>query len=371
MKIEIEQRELKNALGVLGRVMPAKNTMPILECVHFNVRNSAVLLTACDSDMCRLEIECSATADEDGCFCVKADVLARALAQISDQMLTLEIVRQGETVPVLHVEHKDGGFSMPTEDASTYPELKDETYEGKMILPKGEVLSRTMWAASGEELRLQMTAVCITPCGDHTNIVASDGHVLVRNRLLGETVSHTILIPRKTAGLIAALATEGATVEWNNTRVFARLGRAKLWAQLINGAYPQYNKVIPTEHKMKVIVPRAAMATAIKQVLPFGSEQSRASTLVKFTFCKGVLILEAEDTNFQRKASSRVAIDYDGEEFCIGANGQRTVEVLNNMPGERVVILLINESRPMVFLPEQQTEDAEVLMLQMPMLLNN
>ena len=371
MKIEIEQRELKNALGVLGRVMPTKNTMPILECVHFDVRNSAVLLTACDSDMCRLEIECSATADEEGCFCVKADMMARALAQISDQMLTLEIVRQGDAVEVLHVEHKDGGFSMPTEDASAYPELKDDTYEGKMILPRGEVLSRTMWAASGEELRLQMTAVCITPSGEHTDIVASDGHVLVRNRLLGETVSHTILIPRKTAGLIAALATEGATMEWNNTRVFARLGRAKLWAQLIEGAYPQYNKVIPTEHKMKVIVPRAAMVAATKQVLPFGSEQSRASTLIEMTFRPGELVITAEDSAFQRKASSRVAIDYDGEEFCIGANGQRTVEVLNNMPGERVVILLINESRPMIFTPEQQTEDAEVLMLQMPMLLNS
>ena len=122
---------------------------------------------------------------------------------------------------------------------------------------------------------------------------------------------------------------------------------------------------------MEVVVPGAAAIAALRQVLPFGAEQSRASTLVKLTFGTGVLTIDAEDINFQRKASSRVAIDYDGEEFCIGANGQRTVEVLNNMPGERVVILLINESRPMIFMPEQQSEDAEVMMLQMPMLLNN
>lgn len=368
MKIEIEQRELKNALGVLGRVMPAKNTMPILECVHFDVRSDAVLLTACDSDMCRLEIECSATADATGCFCVSAAVLSRALAQISDQMLTLQLTENSEQITV---QHKDGEFSMPTEDSSVFPELKEEAYDAEIVLPKGDVLKRTMWAVSGEELRPQMTAVCVSPHGDDIDFVASDGHVLVRSTVKGFKAERTMLISRKAAGLIAILTTEGSTIQWNRTRLFAQLGNARLWAQLVEGAYPNIERVIPKEHKMEVVVPRAAAIAALRQVLPFGAEQSRASTLVKLTFGTGVLTIEAEDTNFQRRASSRVAIDYDGEEFCIGANGQRTVEVLNNMPGERVVILLINESRPMIFMPEQQSEDAEVLMLQMPMLLNN
>lgn len=378
MKIEIEQRELKNALGVLGRVMPTKTVLPILECVHVYVRKEAVLLTACDSDMCRLEIECSATANEEGCFCVRADVLGRALAQISGQMLTLEIVRQGDAGPeVLHVQHKDGDFSMPTEDASAYPELKEDAYDAVIMLPKGEVLTHTMWAASGEELRPQMTTVCVSPHGDDTDFVASDGHVLVRSTVKGIKVERMMLISRKAAGLIAALTTVGSPIQWNKTRLFAQLGNARLWAQLVEGPYPNIERVIPQEHKMEVVVPRAAAIAALRQVLPFGAEQSRASTLVKLTFGKGVLTIEAEDTNFQRRACSRVATEptptpsqKEGS-FVIGANGQRMVEVLSNIPGERVRVLLNSNDRPMVFLPEEQPEEGDILMLQMPMILNN
>lgn len=358
---------MKSALAMLGRVMPTKTVLPILECVHVNVRKEAVRLTACDSDMCRMDIVCNATADATGCFCVRADVLSRALAQISDQMLTLELTESSEQITV---RHKDGEFSMPTEEASVFPELKEEAYDTEIVLPKGDVLTRTMWAASGEELRPQMTAVCVSPHGDDTDFVASDGHVLVRSTMKGIKAERTMLISRKAAGLIAALTTEGSTIQWNKTRLFAQLGNARLWAQLVEGAYPNIERVIPQEHKMDVVVPRAATIAALRQVLPFGAEQSRASTLVKLTFGKGVLTIEAEDTNFQRRACSRVGInENENENFVIGANGQRMVEVLSNMPGERVRVLLNSNDRPMVFLPEEQPEEGDVLMLQMPMLL--
>ena len=99
--------------------------------------------------------------------------------------------------------------------------------------------------------------------------------------------------------------------------------------------------------------------------------------MVKLTFAQGVLTIEAEDTNFQRRACSRVVTEpiptpsQEEGSFTIGANGQRMVEVLGNMPGERVRVLLNSNDRPMVFVPEEQPEEDDILMLQMPMILNN
>ena len=157
-------------------------------------------------------------------------------------------------------------------------------------------------------------------------------------------------------------------VKFNSKGAEVRYADGCLNCRLIEGRYPNYNSVIPTANTNSINVARKSLMGALKRVLPFASESSQ---LIRFHVEAQRLCLTAEDIDFATSAKESVACEYNGAKMDIGFKGGAIYEILNNIASDEVTIQLADPSRAGVVVPTVQPEGQEILMLIMPMLLND
>jgi DNA polymerase-3 subunit beta len=138
--------------------------------------------------------------------------------------------------------------------------------------------------------------------------------------------------------------------------------------RLIEGKFPNYEAVIPQNNPNNVTINRKALLSAMRRVLPFASE---GSELVRFNLTAGQLELQSEDIDFATSAKESISCEYAGSNMSIGFKGSSIMEILNNLTSEEVTIQLADPSRAGVIVPAEKNDDESVLMLLMPMLLND
>lgn len=141
-----------------------------------------------------------------------------------------------------------------------------------------------------------------------------------------------------------------------------------LTCRLIEGRYPNYNSVIPQNNPNSLTIDRLTLLGVIRRVLPFASDSSQQ---VRLHIEPGKAVISSEDIDFYTSAKEEIACDYDGNPMDIGFKGTSLTEILSNLDCEEVVLQLADPSRPCLIVPTQQPENEDVLMLIMPMLLND
>ena len=208
---------------------------------------------------------------------------------------------------------------------------------------------------------------------DGLAVVASDGHKLVRNKnfnIKSETPAAFIL-PKKPATLLKNVLgkeQEEVIIKFDDRTAEISFAEGVLTCRLIEGRYPNYNSVIPQGNPNQLTIDRRSLIGALKRVLPFASESSQ---LVRFHLDAGRLELSSEDIDFATSAKEVVNCEYAGQAMNIGFKGSSLSEILNNLQGDEVIIELADPSRAGIILPAVQPENEDVLMLIMPMLLND
>jgi DNA polymerase-3 subunit beta len=218
-----------------------------------------------------------------------------------------------------------------------------------------------------------MNGIYFDLTADSLAIVASDGHKLVRNRnySIKNDNAASFILPKKPANLLRTVLAKDeneVVVKFDERSAEISFADGVLTCRLIEGRYPNYNSVIPQDNPNKLTVDRKGLVGALRRVLPFASDSSQ---LIRFHVENGSLEVSAEDIDFSTSAKESVACDYDGQSMSIGFKGSSMVEILNNLESERVIVELADPSRAGVVVPEEQPENEEVLMLIMPMLLND
>ena len=142
----------------------------------------------------------------------------------------------------------------------------------------------------------------------------------------------------------------------------------KLICRLIEGRYPNYNSVIPTQNPYRVTIDRQSFISTIKRILIFSSQ---SSALIKLHLSENQIIVSGQDLDYSTSAEEKLACEYQGNEINIGFSGTFLLDILNNMVGENVMIELADPSRAGVLVPVEQNENEDMLMLLMPMMLND
>ena len=158
------------------------------------------------------------------------------------------------------------------------------------------------------------------------------------------------------------------TVRFDERNAEIKFGDTLLLCRLIEGRYPNYNSVIPTDNPNELTIDRKSLIGALRRVMPFASESSQ---LVRLHMETGRLVISSEDIDFSTSAKEEIACDYQGNTMNIGFKGPSLAEILNNLQGEEVTLMLADPSRPCLIVPNEQPEDQDILMLIMPMLLND
>ena len=230
-----------------------------------------------------------------------------------------------------------------------------------------------MFATANDELRMVMNGLYFDLREDSLNIVASDGHKMVRNMIFSckTTNPSSFILPKKPAGLLRSVLdlndeTE-ITIRFNNNNAEIKFPDGILSCRLIEGRYPNYSSVIPTDNPNVVNIDRKGLMSALRRVLPFASESTQ---LVKLRLSPNNLELSSEDLDFATAAHEDLVCDYNGAQMSIGFKGSAIFDILNNLSSDNVTIELGDPSRAGVIRPAEQPDNEDILMLIMPLLLS-
>ena len=374
MRFTVSSTALSSKLNALSRVINSKNSLPILADFVFDINNGMLQLTASDSEnVMTTQLELT-DVDGYGRFAVGNHDLLEAVKGFSEQPITFDIDQQAN---IAKISYQNGLFSLPVESADEFP-MAQKVSEGaiEIVIPNlllAENINRTLFATAQDELRPVMNGIYFDLTPESLALVASDGHKLVRNKILTihSDQPASFILPKKPASLLKnLLGKDGGDViiRFDERNAQINYGDGELICRLIEGRYPNYNSVIPQNNPNLLTVDRLSLLAALRRVQPFAND---SSNLIRFHVEGGTLQLDAEDYDFSKTATERMLCEYNGQPMSIGFKGSSFIEILSNFDCSEVIIQLADPSRAGLVLPSEQPENQDVLMLMMPMLIND
>ncbi len=373
MRFTLSSTALSSKLGALSRVINSKNSLPILSDFVFEIENNILHLTASDSEnMMKTTMELI-DSDGNGTFAVGNHDLLEAVKGFSEQPITFDVNLQEN---IAKISYQNGMFSLPVESADEFPKAQEIGHGAHTITISNGLLAdninRSLFATAQDELRPVMNGIYFDLKSDCLSIVASDGHKLVRNNVLTikSDTPASLILPKKPATLLKnLLGKDGGdvTIRFDERNAEINYGDGIITCRLIEGRYPNYNSVIPQSNPNQITVDRASLLSALRRVQPFANG---SSNLIRFHIENGMLQLDAEDFDFSKTATEKMSCEYNGQPMSIGFKGASFIEILNNFDCPEIIIQLADPSRAGLVLPSEQPENQDVLMLMMPMLIN-
>ena len=374
MRFTVSSTALSNKLVALSRVINSKNALPILGDFVFDINGQTLRLTASDSENTMQTTVELAESDGDGRFAIGSHDLLEAVKGFSEQPITLDVDLQAN---IAKINYQNGLFSLPIESADEYPVAQSVSDGASTIVISNQLLNeninRSIFATAQDELRPVMNGIYFDLNADCLAVVASDGHKLVRNKIftIKSDQPASFILPKKPAGLLKnLLGKDGGDViiRFDDRNAEINYGDGIIICRLIEGRYPNYNSVIPQNNPNEIRADRNGLLAALRRVQPFANG---SSNLVRFRIEGSTLQLDAEDYDFSKTATERLSCDYNGQPMSIGFKGSAFIDVLNNFDCPEVIIQLADPSRAGLVLPSEQPENQDVLMLMMPMLIND
>ena len=374
MRFTVSSTALSNKLNALSKVINSKNALPILGDFVFDITGQTLTLTASDSEnTMRTTVELT-DCDGEGRFAIGNHDLLEAVKGFSEQPITFDANQEQN---IVKISYQNGLFSLPIENADEYPmaqSVSDNCYT--ITLPNAvlaENINRSIFATAQDELRPVMNGIYFDLTPDCLAVVASDGHKLVRNKVftIQSEQPASFILPKKPANLLRnLLGKDGGDViiRFDDRNAEVNYGDGTLQCRLIEGRYPNYNSVIPQNNPNELRIDRLGLLAALRRVQPFANG---SSNLIRFHVENNILQLDAEDYDFSKTATERMACEYNGQPMSIGFKGSAFIEILGNFDCPEVIIQLADPSRAGLVLPSEQPENQDVLMLMMPMLIND
>ena len=373
MKFTASSSALAAKLGALGKVINSKNALPILSDILFEVSANELRFTASDSEIWMQTGMELTECDGEGTFAIGAHDIIKAVKGLSEQPITFDVDMEKYLVTINYL---NGKFSLPFEGATDFPKPVEIQGDVQKSIDKGvfnECISRAFFGCANNDLRPVMNGEYVDFTADYLAIVASDGHKLIRT-MLTDIKSDTIgavIMPKKVVGLLNGFFSRDAgdvLMHFDDRNAKLTFDATVITFRLIEGRYPNYNSVIPQNNTNCTTVDRQSLLAALKRVMNFSNS---ASYLVRFHFESGKIQLDAEDYDFSKTATETVSCEYDGTPMSIGFKSSTFAEILANITSKEVLVRLSDPSRAALVEPAEQKENSDVVMLIMPMLLND
>jgi DNA polymerase-3 subunit beta len=362
---------LKNLQAIIG-VINTNNTLPILDDFLFELREDALSITSSD-----LETTMSVTvkpdkAEEDGSVAIPAKILADTLKTFPDIPLSFSI---NENTLIVEISAGEGKYKLSGHKSDEYPRtpsLEETTSVEMASMTLANAINKTLFATGNDELRLVLSGVFCEFSQEDTTFVATDAHKLVRYKRTDAISkdSANFILPKKPLNLLKNLLGSQETpvkLEYNKTNAFFSFSNINLICRLIDGKYPNYDAVIPTNNPNKLTIDRISLLTSIRRVSIFANQSTHQ---IRFKISGKELVLSAEDTDFSNEAKERLTCSYEGDDIEIGFNSKFMVEMLNNIDTDEVMLEMSAPNRAGILLPvNNDNKNEDILMLVMPVML--
>lgn len=372
MKFIVSSSTLLKHLTTISGVVPSNPIVPILDNFLFEIAPEKLTVYASDLQISMIT-ELPIESKEKGSIAVPAKFLIDTLKNLPEQPVTFTI--DPDTYSI-ELSSDNGRYKLAGENATDFPKIQQVKNGYKADLSTdilNAAINYTLFATSNDDLKPAMTGVYLNLGATNTTFVATDGHRLVRYRrvdIVSED-SNAIIIPRKAVSLLkSSLPSENTTVklEFTPDNAFFSFGNVQLICRLIDERFPDYENAIPLDNPNKLLIDRIELINCLRRISIYAN---KTTNQVRLKISGSELQVSAEDLDFSNEANERLACEYTGEDIEIGFNAKFLLEMIGNMTGVRVQIAMSAPNRAGILTPENQDKSEDLLLLIMPVILNN
>ncbi|MDH5511293.1 MAG: DNA polymerase III subunit beta [Nitrospinota bacterium] len=365
MEFTIDRGEFQRALQRAQGVASSKGPMPILSNVLIEAEEGGVSIFATNLDI-GLKGRYQAKVASKG----RTTVLAKKLYDIVRELPEGEVVVKLDDDSRCRVICGKSKFNLATIDATDFPEFPG--YDSGSLAPlDGEMLSemirKTQFAVSQDETRMTLNGALLEVSPTKVRMVATDGHRLAfieREGAFNVSDTEKSIIARKAIAELSKMLAEGEDETFkfhrHDNHIIFEKGSQVLAIRLIEGAYPNYDQVIPKEFTGEATLPVSEFVHGLRRVVTLADEKSH---MIRFTFSEGKVELLSEGGEIG-EARDEMAIEYSGKEFVVGLNAYYLLDILNIIGHENVVLKMQNQLSPVL---AKSPADPGLLCIVMPM----
>ncbi len=370
MKFIVSSTQLLKQLQHIAGVINANTVLPILEDFLFEIDKGKLSVVATDLETV-MRIQLDVEAKESGKVCIPAKILMDSLKNIPDQPLSFNIDKNF----AIEITSDNGKYKVMGENPDNFPKepAADDTTSFTM---KSSALvtaiNKTLFAVSNDDLRPAMTGVFFELNKDFIQFVATDAHRLVRYKRTDVSCpkQDSFIVPKKPLNLLKAalpMNDDEITVNYNSNHLFVKHGTTQMSCRLIDARFPDYKVVIPADNPYKMTVAKSDFQGALRRVAIFSN---KSTNQVALQINGSELGLQAQDVDFSFEGAERMKCQYDGEDITIAFNARFLIEMLNAADSDEVRMELSTPTKAGLIKPTEKDEDEDLLMLVMPLMLN-
>ena len=359
MRFIVSTSTLLKHLQAVSGALSNSAVLPILENFLFEIKDSSLTISATDLQT-SMTTSVAVESKESGKIAVPSKILLDTLKTLPEQPISFSV---DDKTFAIEISAGDGKYRLSGENGEDFPKIPVVDNASSVNLPASvlaEAINKTIFAVSNDELRPAMTGVFCQLSPQNVTFVATDAHKLVRYRRNDAKADSatSFILPKKALNLLkSSLPSEdlNVSIEYNSTSAFFKFANI-------------YDAVIPQNNPNKLTLDRGLFLNCLKRVVIFANKTTHQ---VRLKITGSELNISSEDIDFANEAHERIGCQFDGEDMEIGFNAKFLIEMLNNLSGEEITIEMSTPNRAGLLFPSIKDENEDILMLVMPVMLNN
>lgn len=373
MKFTVSSSDIFNVTTVAGKIISSKNNEAILSNFLLEVKDDQLTITSTDNETTlRSKI---ALADAEGEVSVAIPTtITDSLKEFTDQPLNFDINTENMSISI---KTETGEYKCIGQNGSIYPQtpaMKEDSFKCTVkasVLLNG--INKTGFATSNEDSRPALTGILCTFDEKGLTFAATDAHILARVIKSENQYSENcqFILPKKSASILKSILTndeEDVEIMADDTNITFILANHTIICRKIEGKFPKYERIIPQDNPYELIVDRTSLLNSIKRVYSFTGRDTTG--LVKLQITTNKIHLFSQDLFYNTSGNDSINCQYGGEDIKIGFGAPTLIKILNSMSTKEIKIQLKNPQSSGIILPLENEPNEDLLILIMPMLIN-
>jgi len=371
MKFNANKETFSQSLQKVVGALPAKTTIPVLNNILLRIENDKAYFTGTDLEI-SITTACPVEVSEEGAIAVPGKRFFDIIRELPDLPISLE----SDPSHHLQLKNEKGIYKFVGEDPEEFPHIDVEESDFEFVLPAetfNRMVEKTIYAVSTDELRATLTGVYLQILPNELRMVATDGHRLVKishQQFKGGESPISVILPTKALNLVSKATGPDMDlqIQISESHVVFTFDETKIFTKVINGQYPNYERVIPIDNNIEMHVNREMLMAAVRRVSIFSNPYTHQ---IRFSLSPSSLVVQAEDVEIGGEAQEAIPADYSGEPMDVGYNAVYVLDILRHIDSENVVFRLKNPDTAAIIEPSEQQENEELMKLLMPIRLND
>jgi DNA polymerase-3 subunit beta len=369
MRVTLERSNLLKALNHVQRVVERRNTIPILSNVLLRAEDGELRMKATDLDL-EVTETAPANVEQAGSTTVPAHMLYDIVRKLPDGAEVMLSVSDDTTLKLTSGRSQ---FLLQILPEADFPDLTAGEFSHSFRMPATGfkvLIDRTQFAISTEETRYYLNGIFFHSVEDEGELVlravATDGHRLARAQIeapVGSEGMPGIIIPRKAVGEIQRLLEDPdgtVMIELSDTKIRLSLDTLVLTSKLIDGTFPDYNRVIPAGNDKELTLERVSFTAAVDRVSTISSDRGRA---VKLSLSEGQLVLSVNNPD-SGSAEEEITVGYTNDDLDIGFNSRYLLDITSQLSGDEAIFMFADPGSPTLI---RDTSNNGAIYVLMPM----